>query len=266
MHYTVLVLRKANNNKCLGEILAPYDENLEVEPYIDMTYDIVAELGKEHLSKNDDIKIIDINQWRKKDFYNYYRNEFLSGCDTDENGNILSTYNPESKYDWYQVGGRFSGLLKIKKDAIYKYSINEDSEDLYVDKALKGDIDWDSLTTLSAKNPEKEYYTKFWKYYVEGQEPPEEDAEIVKKIFANTYYPNTYYLKYRTLENYLKIIGSFCTHSVVTDDGRWHEEGQNLWLSSSESKEEDDWAINFYDRFIKDLPDDTELIVVDCHI
>ena len=36
------------------------------------------------------------------------------GYEIDENENLLSTYNPESKWDWCSVGGRWSGFLHYK--------------------------------------------------------------------------------------------------------------------------------------------------------
>ena len=33
-----------------------------------------------------------------------------------DNGELYSTYNPNSKWDWYQVGGRWSGMLKTKNE------------------------------------------------------------------------------------------------------------------------------------------------------
>ena len=51
----------------------------------------------------------------------------------DKNGNILSTYNPESKWDWWQLGGRFSESSAIK---------GEDEEDC-VNEAMAKEIDWE---------------------------------------------------------------------------------------------------------------------------
>ena len=50
--------------------LAPFDENIEVSPYIDKTQ-----------------------------------------------GNVLTTYNPESQWDWWVIGGRWGGYLTLKPDA-----------------------------------------------------------------------------------------------------------------------------------------------------
>lgn len=36
------------------------------------------------------------------------------GYEIDENENLLSTYNPNSKWDWYSIGGRWNGFLHYK--------------------------------------------------------------------------------------------------------------------------------------------------------
>ena len=65
--YTVAVFM-SDDKQSVDDLLAPYDENLEVPPHM-----IKSPL-------NEDI-------------------------------NVLTTYNPQSKWDWYEIGGRWSGLL-----------------------------------------------------------------------------------------------------------------------------------------------------------
>lgn len=36
------------------------------------------------------------------------------GYKIDDNENLTSTYNPDSKWDWYEIGGRWSGFLVLK--------------------------------------------------------------------------------------------------------------------------------------------------------
>jgi hypothetical protein len=54
---------------------------------------------------------------------------------------------------------------------------------------------------------------------------------------------------------------------------RWVSDGFSLagwmgfWAMSNETDDEAlDWELNMFDRFIKDLPVDTRITVVDCHI
>lgn len=88
-----------------AKMLAPYDENLDVEPYRD--YPDEGELTRmrawfeETYCYAPAVKdLADVmQQWHNTPGY------------VDEEGKLyrMSTYNPNSKWDWYQVGGRSEG-------------------------------------------------------------------------------------------------------------------------------------------------------------
>jgi len=65
--------------------------------------------------------------------------------DDDKNIYTYSTYNPNSKWDWYQVGGRWTGYFKLKentKGVLGKPGLmTEQGEDGFVDQLYKKDID-----------------------------------------------------------------------------------------------------------------------------
>lgn len=93
------------------------------------------------------------------------------------NGNELSTYNPNSRWDWYEIGGRWHNILLTKKE-------NKD--------VIDGRASWGNLDSNYKKAPEgykwvdgarikdidfkkamefKDTYNKairFWEIYVEG--------------------------------------------------------------------------------------------------
>lgn len=79
--------------------LSPYDENIEVDPYVAHTpADMAAdERYQSHIAKEPRIT--------PTDWY---------GGTLDAEGNVLSTYNPKSKWDWWEVGGRWDGYLTLK--------------------------------------------------------------------------------------------------------------------------------------------------------
>lgn len=56
----------------------------------------------------------------------------------DKNGNILSTYNPNSQWDWYSIGGRWNGFLPLKKK-------DSKGEVIYCNESTVGEVDWDRL-------------------------------------------------------------------------------------------------------------------------
>lgn len=60
------------------------------------------------------------------------------GYEINEEGNLISRYNPDSKWDWYSVGGRWSGFLLLKaKDAA--------GEPIQTNEACISEIDWEAM-------------------------------------------------------------------------------------------------------------------------
>jgi hypothetical protein len=106
---------------------------------------------------------------------------------------------------------------------------------------------------------------RYWELIVEGAKPKNEDE--TNQVKWNWYKPEYYTERYKDKETYAKCNSSFSMWAVVKD-GVWYEKGQmGWWAMSNETHDEAlDWEMNFYDRFIKDLPEDTLITVVDCHI
>ena len=107
-HFTVLIIGEDIEGK-----LAPYDENQEVTPYIDLKRE---ELERERKEMIEEAK--NPPEGTSID-YSVYKDgmslvEFVRLCheqELDKDGNMLTTYNPDSKWDWYEIGGRWKGML-----------------------------------------------------------------------------------------------------------------------------------------------------------
>lgn len=107
----------------LEEMLAPYDENLEVTPYIERTKKQIIEKAKDFktrfLREQKEGKKLD--EWQKE-YVNaetdeeLYQAEIDEDCQYDEEGNELTTYNPKSRWDWYEIGGRWRDILLVKEN------------------------------------------------------------------------------------------------------------------------------------------------------
>lgn len=117
------------NKRTIEKMLAPYDENCAVEPYIVHRKNDAAKLHTEELNRlkgildRKDAKYnIDVFKRRYEkirkmtdlQYYHYY----FDRAKKDKEGNILSTYNPNSKWDWWQIGGRFAGWLNPNADKL----------------------------------------------------------------------------------------------------------------------------------------------------
>ncbi|MFT8420507.1 MAG: hypothetical protein ABF665_03145 [Gluconacetobacter sp.] len=64
-----------------------------------------------------------------------------------DTGRYGYTENPNAKWDWYQIGGRWSGELMLLRDAEADYDPvrRSDTGRAFVDSALRGDIDFPAM-------------------------------------------------------------------------------------------------------------------------
>lgn len=247
-HYTVMVI-----GENIEEILAPYDENLQVDPYINTLSDkVLAEF--EHVyneyknRKENGKELSEIGEYTLtrppiREWWKRYHGEEL-----DADGNALSTYNPDSKWDWYSVGGRWSGSLITKKQHT-------------VDQAKKGDIDWDAMEQESYKDVLEEWDRWFL---------PKGNKDSYAAHYNKEYVLNErkrLLRVYGDRETYAKVVGKYAPYACVDTHG-WHAPGRMGWFgSSSESNDEmEAWIKTFYKKFIEPLSDDTMITIVDCHI
>ena len=118
-HFVLAVF--TDGTKTVEELLKPYDENMEVEPYIGETKAEIIEEAKE--MKNNCLKQQAEGKRLNtlmKEYINAVTDEQLYQCKIyddeiyDTEGNRTTTYNPNSKWDWYEIGGRWKNELTTK--------------------------------------------------------------------------------------------------------------------------------------------------------
>ena len=163
------------------------------------------------------------------------------GQDVDD---LLAPYS-ENLWDWYQIGGRWSNMLKLKGSG------------RCVDEARMIDIDF----TVDPKTYEDAL--RFWDVIVDGAE--KKSGEELYSFYNENYYREYY----GDRETYASLTSAFSTFAVITPDGEWHEEGKmGQWCISSDTPEEARaWLAEYKSRFLS-CADDPNLIftIVDCHI
>lgn len=175
--------------------LAPYDESIEVEPYFspeDMDLDsfnvrtAVEVLGKkpEEVTSQD---AIDAMKKKYPDVDDYVIEDGKFGR--------MTTYNPKSKWDWYQVGGRWQGLFVAKPGVrLTDENIGEqswaapepdDSDELLprrCDRLRADQIDWDAMWLQYRTEARSKF--KVWRSVFEEHGKPfgwSELAELIGK-------------------------------------------------------------------------------------
>ena len=290
-HYTVMAILRKESDTTLEELLAPYDENMDVAPYVRRTKaEVIARKREEAAEVAHDILIAasvkDAEEYKKQEttyIYDYVTSDagkavaklvdatdeevFAAAVDDygeecfDKDGNYISTYNPKSKWDWYQVGGRWAGSLALKNGG-------------RADEAKAGDIDWKATLSCGDEDAEKRV-GEFWDEYVLGKLPEDVAGKSEKEIkdyldgkFGFILFKREYYLEhYGSKEEYVSRATSWSPYAVLDDKG-WHAPGEMGWFgcSLSSAEADRDWENNFRADFIDTLDPEDEIIIVDCHI
>lgn len=247
-HYLVGVV--VNDISEVDDILAPYDEGIEVEPYISRTKE---QMIKDAKKTKEDIKNkikedpnYEITDWAQK-YLNantdedFYQTQVYEDSKYDEDGNEMSTYNPKSKWDWYSIGGRWD---------------NGDNVVQIKDFKLYDDLDDDTIAL----------YKKAWDSF-EGKYKLTEDEE--KEVFDGfRMWNDKYYLdRYGTCANYIKAMLSNIPYAFVDANG-WYEKGQMGWWGCDNATQEsiEDYT-EFAEKYFTAKENQNKYIVwVDCHI
>lgn len=208
-----------------------------------------------------------------KELYKTF-NEYLEkeiGAEFDEEMQDYGYWeNPNAKWDWYQIGGRWAGRLKVDaqnenvrigEPSIFMKENPYKTDDEYqrVDSARVKDIITNDPDTYKQK-------LRFWELYIEGQEPQnDEEKDMIKWEFRKKEY---FINKYGTKEKYAELESTFSTWAVITKDGEWHEAGTMGWFACSSASSDDEVAfIENYKKVVFDnAEEDDYMTIVDCHI
>ena len=160
-HYIVAVIHRADQK--IEDLLDPYDENKEVEPYIEFSKDEAIEYGKKHfrpgLTDDEIYKIM------------------LDGRTADEDGNLYTTYNDAARWDWWEVGGRWNNRLPTEAGGVNEAKI----------KNIKKDT---GFTTYATLTPDGEWHEPgkmgyFGYSYASEEDEKKWDAEWQKRWIDN---------------------------------------------------------------------------------
>ena len=318
-HFTVMVINTQGHDDVANQ-LAPFDEGIEVFPYED---GLVPQDSKDHFINHYTSAESPIYGQRDgdgnyltqdlshnaslsfEDLYAKFGNDWNGGTwRKDANGDWveMSTYNPKSKWDWYQIGGRWSGMLRIKpggKGIQGERSWTNQNQKLdfnQADQVYNQHIDWEGMGQEKAEKA-AEFFDELaeavgldedgrilqpilkWEELLEKFDTVQEAREIyhldaIYKRFSKFMTSKGYYMEspsdfHLTKEEYVELErkGAVVTFAVLKD-GEWFEKGSMGWFGmSSETKEESEsWDRSFHDRFLKDLGPNALITIVDCHI
>lgn len=152
-HYAVLVIGENPESQ-----LEPFDENIEVEPYLVGDVDEADKQRMLYFYERNGEKFNSFEECYavKGDIWNSNRYQL----DDDGVWREYSTYNPDSKWDWYQLGGRWSGAFIKLKDGASGTMGDRSWMTMHrhgVDQAYKKDIDFAAIKSSARSEALKTY-------------------------------------------------------------------------------------------------------------
>lgn len=296
-HFTVLVI--GNNPKAQ---LKPYDENKEVPPYkAPITHDEIVRC-LEHYSKEGKIKEITVAKGKvlkpsypmvAKLWKNWNNNTL--GLATDGTYYEWKTYNPRSKWDRYQLGGRWRGYFKLvdapRFPKVVRVGEGGTFDNLakagWYDQLMRCDVDIVGMREEARKKAEEVTtkvreatkdlpFAETWEVILDRYK---DNIDVARSIYhtqpwikaltkANLVPWNEEAVTmFQDLDAYIhrQVAHAISTFAVVKD-GEWYErDSMGWWGIVTDKKNETEWEEQFNQLF-DTIPEDTLLSIYDCHI
>lgn len=289
-HFAVLVIGENPE-----EQLAPYHEfeSTEIDDEyvqdVDITKEVQLDIDRGTLEKAligydlENVTVEDENNIDKKDKHKYRYAVVRDG----KLVKAIHRTNPNYKWDWYQLGGRYEGFtLKDGKKLPY---------------ALKQDIAFDAeknAIKLQSTECYKQFhdllssakieYPKTWSECRKEYEQIEEAREfyknqlavkIIRKKTQNVFGGGPLFIRicplltcifdfYKgSLEEFVKRqVDSCCVTYAVIKDSKWYSKGDMGWFGiSSNNVSDEDWNAQYWE-LVNSVPDTTLFSLYDCHI
>jgi len=258
--------------------------------------------------KKDDKEYLEVIEVPKKELFTTFEEYLKEFCGYKEKDPVTGKYgywhNPNAKWDWYSLGGRWQGFYTLIKNPMYPHKIGSpgafggptpDELKGRADQCYKHDIDEKAMYKEATEHaiqrcvPVFKLIDKYgmpprWKD-VRAKYPDDIDKarkeynntqiiQILRRkhaipVFGSLY--DTYHLELGTGKEALDACiedakcNSISTFAVLMD-GKWYERGKMGWWGMvSDEKLTYDWSSKFFELF-ESIPDDTMLSVFDCHI
>lgn len=268
-----------------GTVRSIYDRIFTDKFYIheDMIYQYGAEKSIADKLQTEESKALElVNDYPVKAWYASFEAycEEHRGYIQDSEGLWGYTYNPNAKWDWWQIGGRFSRNFLVKEDledCIISYDRRSGEPDgapkgyKYVDAARKKDICWDLMKQLTVEEVEKGYQKCVAAFASNDPTGFGPLTKIVEGGIAS--WGSMIYLKGETLDEFKARKGAtdmdqymISSFAAIDRNGDWLGSGDMGWFGiSTNDKEERAWNDELQ-TLLNEAQDDDFLVVVDCHI
>lgn len=246
--FSVLVVGHDNYNN-LQEVLEPYREHSDFPPYIKYTRKEKAVEKKKllkHLRQQLQLNPYDIGIFNKvaeleeMDIEQYFLNstKYCCALDLNENGEPISTYNPNSRWLYWI----YDHLLCIRPKHMKK--------EIFACALKKKNVDWQYMSDVNYQQAQVNWIGMF-DSSIGGPKPSEK--------LANDYWEG------ETKEQYIERKRMFLTHAYILH-GKWYERGKiGWWQKDSNIIDRDKWLAQ-YEKMLTQVKPNTMLTTIECTI
>lgn len=231
------------------ELMEQYRIDKEVEPYVVFKYKDAEKMRKNSIQLFEKMlecpKKFDLNEYgidyiksnlkniKNLSSFEYYK-KIVEGYYINDDGDAISTDNPNGKWQTYKKGKNFCIPLKL-------FDGSETNE------AICKDIDWDSMHMQNTSA-----YEAVWEMIIEGREPKD---EIEQTIYDNMSTQHNYLSKFKDKDQYVIHNCAYWTYAILDKDG-WHD--------MDGAKNDFDWISNFFNNFISKIGENEKITIFEC--
>ena len=203
--------------------------------------------------------------------------EDWGGCKNEETGQYGEWYNPDSTYDWYQIGGRWPEMFLVKTDCVeFSYGERESMDDAdypapegyrWVACARKKDIQWEAMRQWRNRQAEERFH-ELEEMYQAGGRPDSYLKWTEEGLFR---WGEQVYRKGQTLDEFLEKHGFPASRKYpISVCGIFIDETYHSEYDSTYDEELRKWIhLNWdeaTDMHIDDADGDTVFVGIDYHM
>lgn len=210
--------------------------------------------------------------------------------EVDADGNVVKTVdrtNPNRKWDWYLVGGRWTGYFPLKRGAAGATGepglMTPGAKPGTADQCRWGDVDIERARREAAEKGRAEFDE--WRRAFEQHGKPKSWAEVREECGENVDKARAIFNAQPAIKAMPRVWGCpVATYGfdedtyvkrcaaralvpfAVVKDGEWYEKGSMGWWGMvADEKDQDAWNAQVA-TLLDGLDPDTQVTLVDCHI
>lgn len=231
------------------ELMEQYQIGKEVEPYVVYKYKDAEKMKKNSIQLFEKMlenpRKFNLNDYaidyiksnlkaiKNMTSFDYYK-KLVDGFYINDNGDAISTDNPNGKWETYKLAKNFFIPLKL---------FNGEE----TNTALCKDIDWDSMHMQNTAS-----YESVWEMIMEGREPKN---DIEKIMYENMSTQQNYLSQFKDKDQYVIHNCAYWTYAFLDKDG-WHD--------MDDAISDFDWIMNFFDRYINKIDKGAKVTIFEC--